>query len=516
MTYAQALQWLHARSAQHEAEGLDAATARAKALSAFTSGHPDFQERTRLEAEFAPAAAASADLGTIRVRVESTPAAPVAERAAPEKPEERAAPEAKAAKVDAEDEDEPEAEERTDADEVVERTLRRLARGGDAPMAAIASGLERLGARARNPMEPDQLLSAVLERTIVPQLAGRQPNAQELVEVRNMLRDHGVRGSIDGSGPVENRALTIAANGTVIYTELARLFAVRPADDTVFRNHVRSIPMGNVKKRTFPRFDRAGMAFGWNRAAGAALDNGDPTLNTFDIEVGELQGDVVVDDGFGLFNAAAGSFVSQYLLPEMRGAAQQAEDGAFFLSDGVDPYPTTFKGLKHATGVTAITASTDGDAFTVALFEAMLRAMPTKYRANPSRLVFYVPVGIADDYAELIATRQTALGDSYLGGTPTPTASVTPGPSPAGYYRGIPVVGVYHLTQDETQGTSDVAGTCFLVHRDIPVIGDALSIRMEPYRLRAFQTALQLQEYVGLGYQWPDAIVRRPGVLAAA
>jgi len=54
------------------------------------------------------------------------------------------------------------------------------------------------------------------------------------------------------------------------------------------------------------------------------------------------------------------------------------------------------------------------------------------------------------------------------------------------------------------------------VHRDQPVIGDGLTIRMEPYRQEGFVTKLQLQEFVGLGYQFPTALVRRAGVLPKA
>jgi len=265
--------------------------------------------------------------------------------------------------------------------------------------------------------------------------------------------------------------------------------------------------MGNTSKRTFPRFDRGGITHQWGRVSTDPIGDSNPTLDTFDVEVQELNSKTVVPDSFSLFNAQGTSFIQSVLLPAMRGAAQYEEDKQFFLSDGIAPNPTKFKGLKFITGVTVVAPSANGDAFSQDLLTSLLRAMPVNYRNDVSRLAYYLAVARGDDYGDILAARQTPGGDTWL-----QRFDGQPGPMPIGVHRGIPIYSVPHLPTNEVQGTSNDAATIYLVHRDIPVIGDALSIRIEPYRRENFIDVLQLQEFVGLGYQWPNAIVRRAGV----
>ncbi len=395
----------------------------------------------------------------------------------------------------------------TPATEQVELTpeLRAILRQPENPMAAIASGI-----RVRNnKMDGEQLLGEVLARTIVPQIAGQRPSTRQLTEAYNMLAEAGIH----------QRALTIEANGTVVYEELARQFIVKPEPDVVFRNHVTTVPMAGTKKHTFPRFDRAGITHQWNRVSTAAITDSEPTVDTFDIEVAEMNSKVVVPDSFQEFNAQGASFVGKHLLPGMRGAAQYEEDRVFFLGTGVNPDPTQFKGLMAMTGFTSVVAGANGDAFTLDILSSLVRALPARYRNQIGRLAIYAPISIADDFADIVANRATSLGDAFLsasGGGGMGLGNAV-GPVPVGYYRRIPVYGVPQLPDNQTQGSAvGKASTLFLVHRDIPVIGDALSIRIEPHRAEDFITKLQLQAWVGLGYQWPTAIVKRVGVLAKA
>lgn len=382
--------------------------------------------------------------------------------------------------------------------------IRALLRRPEDPMAAIASGLRVRSQR----MDGEQLLAEVLLRTVVPQAAGQRPSSRQLTEAYSMMREAGI----------SERALTIEANGTVIYEDMARQFVVRPEPDVVFRNHMSSVPMGGVSKRTFPRFDRAGITHQWNRSSTGDITPSDPTTDTFAIEVAELNSKVNVADSFQLFNAQGASFVSQNLLPAIRGAAQYEEDRVFFLGTGVSTDPVEFKGLMTQPGVTSVAASGNGDAFTLTVLNSLLRGMPVRYRNQVSRLAFYLPVSLADDFVDIISDRATLLGDAYLGaGSAGAGPGTTLGPTPVGYYRRIPVYAVPQLPDNQTQGSSSgIASTIFLVHRDIPVIGDALTIRIEPFRAENFITKLQLQQWVGLGYQWSDAIVKRVGVLAKA
>lgn len=364
-------------------------------------------------------------------------------------------------------------------------------------LAAIADGSASLRSRRQS---GDEVLSEILLRSVIPQIQRREPGATERQEIENILRRNGL----------DTRAITVEANGTVIYNELARQFAVRPEADIIARNHWPSVPMENTNKRTFPRFDRNGISHVWGRSSMSNIADGDPTLDTFEVEVQELNSKTTVPDSFSLFNAQGTSFIQQVLLPAMRGAAQYEEDRSFFLSDGVAPNPTKVIGLRHKTGVSVVLPSANGDAFSQNVLTSLLRAMPARYRGDVTRLAYYVAVPIADDYGDILAARQTPGGDVWL-----ERFSAQPGPAPIGVHRGIPIYAVPHLPSNETQGTNNDCTTIYLVHRDIPVIGDALAIRIEPYRRENFIDVLQLQEFVGLGYQWPDAVVRRSGVRPA-
>ena len=385
-------------------------------------------------------------------------------------------------------------------------------RGATEPEVSMATRAAGIAASGRK-LEGNELLAEVMVRSVIPQMQSRAPSSDERQQIDNILRSQGI----------DTRALTIEGNGTVIYNELARQFAIVPQPSIIARNHWRTVSMNGVNKRTFPRFDRNGIAHQWNRssAVGAgsttALTETDPTLDTFDLEVTELNSAVKVPDSFALFNAQGVQFISSVLLPAMRDAAQFAEDRQFFLSTGVHPDPKSFRGLKNMLGGTTLIPSANGDVFSVATANAgvisadtlasLLRALPINYRDDLSKLAFYIPVARADDYGDYLATRQTPGGDNWL----QRFANVS-GPMPIGVHRGIPIYAVPHLPTNETQGTSTDASTVYLVHKDVPVIGDALTLRIEPYREKGFIDTLQLQEFVGLGYQFPQGIARRAGV----
>lgn len=495
-------EWIRARTAQLVAEGTAQADAEKQAKTAYNALAAEV--RARIEGEPADADADTETesrglfarlfgRGDVTVNVNEAPAPqPVQARAATEQPTEPA----------------PVAEHQVDdaaLDARIQARLAEISKQPENPMAAIASGIRIRSGR----MEPEQVLSEVLTRTVLKQATRQEVTAQDRQEVANILREHGI----------SERALTIEDNGTVIMEELARQFAVKPAPDVIFRNHMRSLPMSGAKKVDFPRFDRSGLSFQWNRqntpSTGSLTDitPSDPTLDTFPIEVTELNGATKVADSFLTFNASGARFVSEYLLPEFRGAAQAAEDRAFWLSTKGGSDPATFYGLRNQTGVTdANPGATAGTAFSENVLNAMLRAMPAAFRSNPGRLAYYLPLERADDFAEIRAARATALGDAYAQDRAT-----IPGPAPVGRYRGIDVFAVNVLPTDETVGSdSGICGTGYLVHRDFVAIGDGLTIRIEPIRLPNFVTAIQLQEFVGLGYEWPTSVVRYAGMKAKA
>lgn len=504
--------WIQARAAQLVAEGQTQADADAKAKADFAALAPEVRSRiegepvegTLVESEDKPGLfrrlfGGGAVTVNVNEAAQAAPQAPVATptptpavqaRTTAQEPATAAAP--------------TQATDDAALDARIQERLAHLARQPENPLAAIASGIRVRSGR----MEPEQVLSEVLTRTVLKQATRQEVTAQDRQEVANILRDAGI----------SERALTIEGNGTVIMEELARQFAVKPAPDIVFRNHMRSLPMSGAKKIDFPRFDRSGLSFQWNRQNTATTGSltditpSDPTLDTFPIEVTELNGATKVADSFLLFNASGARFVSEYLLPEFRGAAQAAEDRAFWLSTKAGNDPATFYGLKNQTGVTdsnPVTGSATGTAFSENTLNAMLRAMPAAFRSNPSRLAYYLPLERADDFAEIRAARATALGDQYAQDRAT-----VPGPTPVGRYRGIDVFGINVLptNEDFDQTTDGSCSTAYLVHRDFIAIGDGLTIRIEPIRLPNFVTAIQLQEFVGLGYEWPTAVVRHAGI----
>ena len=493
-------QWLKARTAMYVAEGLDEAAARKRA-EADLSNSP--QLRTKLEGAdaFEGFARNSLDLN-INLRSDGVPQQeqqaqqqqvadkPKDEPKTQESKDEGKSEEGKKGEDKPEDKDDPQLEQRVNTQ--VDRRVQALLAQPENPMAAIASGLQMRSAK----LDPDELLSEVLFRTVTKQMQGQQVTAQDRQETENILKRNGIK----------TRALTIEGNGTVIYEELARQFVVKPQPDIIGRNHFNSVPMQGTKKTDFPRFDRAGIGFQWNRSSSAGggslaqITPSDPTLDTFPLEVTELNGMVPIADSFLQFNTAGAAFVQSYLLPQLRGATQYEEDAKFFLSTGTHPDPATFRGILRVQGGTVVAAT--AEPFNLGMLGGLLRAMPVNYRNQTARLAFYLSVSTADDYADELEDRKTPIGDRTL-----ERFENVPGPMPVGVYRGVPIFSVPHVEPDENNQTKIA-----LVHRDIPVIGDALSIRIEPFRDRRFVTELQVQEYVGLGYQFPEAIVRRDGV----
>ncbi|HEX7041291.1 MAG TPA: hypothetical protein VF202_14335, partial [Trueperaceae bacterium] len=256
-------EWMQARAAQYAAEGMSQADAEAKAKADYQALAPEVRSKIEgkpaAEGDEAEAKGLLARLfgrnggGDVHVHV-GQPAEQVQARAAGEpadgqpkaepkpkaeekpagKPEQRSARDmwlqARAALLQVEEglsdvEARAAAQEQLDADLGLQARLaaapqpegdqlaqlppeiRALMRRPEDPMAAIASGL-----RVRSQkLDGDQLLGEVFARTIVPQALGQRPSTRQLTEAYNMLAEAGIH----------QRALTIEANGTVVYEELA-------------------------------------------------------------------------------------------------------------------------------------------------------------------------------------------------------------------------------------------------------------------------------------------------------
>ena len=490
-------EWLKARAALYVLEGMSEEDAKKRAQKDLDA-QPQLRSKLGGKDAFEGFARNSLDLN-INVRTDGVPQQEqqAKEQQVQDKPKEE--------QTKTEEKDEPQGEKKDEGKEErseegleqrvsahVDRHVAAILAQPENPMAAIAGGLQIRSSK----LDPDELLAEVLFRTVTKQMQGQQVSAQDRQETENILKRNGI----------STRALTIEGNGTVIYEELARQFVVKPQPDIIGRNHFNSVPMQGTKKTDFPRFDRAGIGFQWNRSSAvgggslAQITPSDPTLDTFPLEVTELNGMVPIADSFLQFNTAGAAFVQSYLLPQLRGATQYEEDAKFFLSTGVHPDPATFEGILRVQGGTVVAAT--AAPFNLGMLASLLRAMPVNYRNQTGRLAFYISVPTADDYGDELEDRKTPIGDRTL-----ERYENIPGPMPIGVYRGVPIYSVPHILPDANNQT-----TISLVHRDIPVIGDALSIRIEPFRDRRFVTELQVQEYVGLGYQFPEAIVRRDGV----
>jgi hypothetical protein len=86
---------------------------------------------------------------------------------------------------------------------------------------------------------------------------------------------------------------------------------------------------------------------------------------------------------------------------------QYVKDGYLALQDGWQ---------RLADGANLVDA--EGANIGLSIFSAMLRAMPTKFRRDKSRLRFYMSPDLAQLYLEKLATRATMIGDEAVKGSP--------------------------------------------------------------------------------------------------
>lgn len=531
-------EWIKVRAAQLELEGLTKEQAQAKAKEEFAALKPEV--RAKIEKLPANEAAQALEAAGVVINLNGLGAAPEQRAAAPEEKKPEVKPEAKpattrrerwlqarSAQLEAEgrsaaealqaaqtelkgnaellatlEEREPTVEERAAAAAVaaLNETMRRLP---ESPLAALANG----GGRPARRAAPEELMGEIMVRTVIPQInafngIGDGITADMRLEVDNLLRRNGI----------DTRALTVTNQATVIRNELAAFFTAKPVNEAIGRNHWGGLPMGSAKKVEFPTFDQNSLTFEYNDEDGGSITDSDPTNAKFPIEVTDIKGAVTVGDSFLDFNAAGVQYSNQYLIPGLRSSLQLAEDLQFFLGNWSSgrAAPSTYKGLRYATGVTAVAPSTNGDAFTLKLLASLLRALPARYLGAKNRLAFYLPPHLGWDFGEIIADRKTALGDKYL-----EQFYAMPGPTPIGQIDGVPVYIKDGLPATETQGSSSVASTIYLVHRDALAVNSDPMIKLEPYRKEGFRTRLQIMSYTGLGYRFSEAIVRRAGVLAA-
>lgn len=102
------------------------------------------------------------------------------------------------------------------------------------------------------------------------------------------------------------------------------------------------------------------------------------------------------------------------------------------------------------------------------VFKTMLNALPDRYRSMWDQLVFYVPVDVADGYADELGQRGTDVGDSAL----TTRENLR--------YRGIPIVEVPLFSG--TQNAYDYSKVAILCHPRNLKVGFHRRVRVEKFR----------------------------------
>lgn len=108
------------------------------------------------------------------------------------------------------------------------------------------------------------------------------------------------------------------------------------------------------------------------------------------------------------------------------------------------------------------------DASYKAMFKAMVDALPTRYRRTWNSLRLYVPVHVADGYADELGERGTQLGDSNVDA------------KPVNRYRSIPVIEVPLMSG--TQNGVDYGAFAILCDPKNLKVGFHRRVRLEQFR----------------------------------
>ena len=104
------------------------------------------------------------------------------------------------------------------------------------------------------------------------------------------------------------------------------------------------------------------------------------------------------------------------------------------------------------------------------MFDAMIKALPARFRKNRSQLRFYVPFAVEDAYRNILMARGTTLGDSAQTGFNQL------------YYKGIPLVHCHTLDADDAISI-DNSVTTLLTNPKNLAYGVYKNISVEPKRI---------------------------------
>lgn len=105
-----------------------------------------------------------------------------------------------------------------------------------------------------------------------------------------------------------------------------------------------------------------------------------------------------------------------------------------------------------------------------AMFDAMIKALPARFRKNRSQLKFYVPFEVEDAYRNILIARGTTLGDSAQTGYNALS------------FKGIPIVHCATLDDEDGRAACNDAVTSFLTNPKNLAYGLWRNVSVEPER----------------------------------
>lgn len=332
------------------------------------------------------------------------------------------------------------------------------------------------------PMSREQAISEVLYRALAPMVTGSPAGRDDQEKITRMLRHYGL----------SERSISLTGNTAVIAEEVAREVLRRPSAESILRNHYRVQPQAGTLISKLGVWSGA-ITVTFNRTLPNPIPESTGTHTRAELRVYPYEAAVELENEFERFNILGPSWVNEVFIPEVQAAFTEKEDTVFI--QGADPQA----GLLSVTGATDVTIAAASNPTAIQVLRAAVRNMPARYRSNPANLAIYARSDIINAALDAIADRQTGLGDATLSGGPE---SQVQGPRPALYISGVPVY--YANALDAAAG--NVKAVC--VYRPMVRVGQGLAMEIRSFPVANFKTRLEMQEWLGWVFPFPEAIVR--------
>jgi len=266
--------------------------------------------------------------------------------------------------------------------------------------------------------------------------------------------------------------LTGAGNGGELSPEQARQFLRDAITPTAILSRA-DVVDSDSRKFEIPKlaFSNRIMRAGTEGARLVDADRTKPDTDLVTLSTELFKGEVPVSDEVFEDNVEREGFADSLMQMIAEAVGRDLEEIAIKADvNDTDATFNKFNGLVQSL-VDSTTANKVNAASVVSykeLFKSMLNALPDRYRGMWDQLVFYVPVDVADGYADELGQRGTNVGDSAL----TTRESLR--------YRGIPIVEVPLFSG--TQNAYDYAKVAVLCHPRNLKVGFHRRVRVEKFR----------------------------------